>query len=88
MSARIVIRKDGTIVGIYSDEIPFREIAAQLGGGLSIKRASHVEPRDDGRWEADLSPSQGPMLGPFDLRQQALAAEVEWLRDNMTGAGS
>ncbi len=31
-------------------------------------------------WWADLSPSKGPVLGPFDTRQAALDAEVAWLR--------
>ena len=30
-----------------------------------IRRASHVEPDEAGRWWADLSPVGGPRLGPF-----------------------
>ena len=41
----------------------------------SITRASHVEPDAEGRWLADLTPVAGPVLGPFDLRSEALAAE-------------
>jgi hypothetical protein len=48
-------------------------------GRLSIARGSHVEPTADGRWTADLSPAGGPLLGPFERRSQALAAEVAWL---------
>lgn len=34
------------------------------------------------QWAADMAPSGGPLLGPFDSRQSALAAEVEWLQQN------
>jgi hypothetical protein len=47
-----------------------------------IRRASHVEADKAGRWFADLSPVAGPVLGPFDRRSEALAAEHEWLLAN------
>jgi len=46
---------------------------------MSIRRGSHVEPDDAGRWWADLAPVNGPKLGPFVRRANALAAELEWL---------
>ncbi len=33
-------------------------------------------------WWADLLPSNGPVLGPFDTRTEALDAEVAWLREH------
>ena len=33
-------------------------------------------------WLADLSPVNGPVLGPFDRRSEALAAELAWLEAN------
>jgi hypothetical protein len=48
-------------------------------GPLIIRRASHVEPDDTGKWWADLAPVGGPRLGPFRLRSEALAAERAWL---------
>ena len=42
---------------------------------------------DAGRWLADLSPVSGPLLGPFCLRSQALAAEQEWLVENLASLG-
>lgn len=51
-------------------------------GEVSIARASHVEPVPGG-WSADMSPVSGPVLGPFVLRGDALAAEVAWLRENL-----
>lgn len=52
-------------------------------GRGEIKRASHVEPDDQGNWVADLGPVNGPKLGPFELREQALLAEVTWLEKNV-----
>ena len=52
-------------------------------GSLSIRRASHVEPDEQGRWWADLSPVDGPMLGPFEQRSQALEAEAAWLESHL-----
>jgi hypothetical protein len=73
----IIFKSDGGATCIYSDGLPLAGI-----GKLTITRASHVEPTDDGQWTADLSPVNGPTLGPFDQRREALVAEVEWLRAN------
>ena len=51
-------------------------------GELTIRRASHVEPDERGRWLADLTPVGGPVLGPFDRRGAALAAEQQWLNSH------
>jgi len=51
-------------------------------GKTEIRRASHVEPDENGQWKADLSPVSGPALGPFALRREALEAEVNWLLAN------
>lgn len=34
------------------------------------------------KWQADLSPVNGPVLGPFDSRVDAIEAEIEWLNKN------
>jgi len=49
-------------------------------GKLQITRASHVEPDRDGFWWADMGPVEGPALGPFNNRTEALGAERGWLR--------
>jgi len=72
----LVIKPDGHARAIYSEEI---DLAAL--GTLAICRASRVEPRY-GRWHADLRPVFGPVLGPFALRSEALAAEVAWLEQH------
>tara|TARA_B100000700_G_C14901598_1_gene787648 strand:+ start:239 stop:568 length:330 start_codon:yes stop_codon:yes gene_type:complete len=33
-------------------------------------------------WWADLLPMNGPVLGPFDTRTEALAAEKVWIEDH------
>lgn len=79
---RLVI-KDGKIQSIYSDAL--RPILRELGK-LEIKRASHVEPNENGEWVADMSPVEfGVKLGPFELREDALKAEVEWLQARLSG---
>lgn len=40
-----------------------------------------LEPLDT-KWFADLLPVNGPVLGPFDDRQAALAAEEAWLHEH------
>jgi hypothetical protein len=73
----LVVTPQGDVRCIYGEEIDLRSI-----GSLEIRRASHVEPTDDGRWFADLSPVGGPVLGPFDHRTEALSAEVSWLEQH------
>ena len=73
----LVIESKGVMRCIYSDDIHLQDI-----GDVVIQRASHVEPDSHSEWVADLSPMKGPELGPFSKRTDALAAEVEWLREN------
>ena len=75
---RLVIDPSGKARGIYTDAL--RDVYEALGS-MTVRRASHVEPGEDGLWYADLSPVNGPVLGPFRLRQEALEAEVAALRD-------
>ena len=79
----VVTFSGGTMRAIWHDALaPLLE-----EGEFTITRASDVEPNDAGRWVADMAKSGGPMLaGPdgtgFVRRADALAAEVEWLRQN------
>ena len=73
------ISPDGIVTFIYDDAL--RDLME--AGSAKICRASHVEPDDDGHWVADLGPVQGPKLGPFSMRRDALAAEKEWLEQNV-----
>lgn len=73
----LVIAPGGTIRCLYDESFDMAAL-----GRIAITRASHVEPDGNGGWTADLNPVHGPVLGPFPFRSQALAAEVEWLRDH------
>ena len=73
----LVISPGGQIRCIYDETINLAAL-----GELSISRVSSVEPDDDGFWWADLKRVNGPSLGPFILRSQALAAERSWLEMN------
>ena len=76
----LTISPDGTIRFVYSDALrPLLD-----AGNSRIDRASRVEPLGT-RWTADLAPVGGPVLGPFDRRADALAAEVSWLLVHLPG---
>jgi hypothetical protein len=70
----LIITSTGHGQCIYSEDLPLHEL-----GTLTIHRASHVEPTANGQWQADLSPVNGPVLGSFGLRSEALRAELEWM---------
>ena len=73
----LVINNRGQTRCIYDESIDLASL-----GRLSIARASHVEPDQQGNWVVDLAPVGGPNLGPFRHRSQALAAEQGWLHEN------
>ena len=70
----LIISPSGEGRCLYSEQI---DLAAL--GELEIHRASHLEPDESGQWWADLSPVDGPTLGPFTRRSVALEAECQWL---------
>ena len=78
---QLVIDRAGVVRCLYHEEIDLSTM-----GMMAIARASHVEPDEQGRWHADLSPVMGPVLGPFGRRSEALEAEVKWLERNRLGS--
>ena len=70
----LIITRAGEVRCVYGETIDLHQL-----GLLKIERASHVEPGPDGCWWADLSPVNGPLLGPFDRRTAAIRAELQWL---------
>ena len=56
----LCVLPDGQIRTVYDESLDLNRL-----GKPSIHRASHVEPDSNGRWQADLSPVGGPILGPF-----------------------
>ena len=74
---QIVFTPDGDGRCVYDESIDVSEI-----GNVTIARGSHVEPNEEGHWTADLGPVNGPVLGPFATRSEALAAEIAWLHEH------
>jgi hypothetical protein len=70
----LIILPTGIVRCVYDETISLSQL-----GSLTIARGSHVEPTSDGNWLADLSPVNGPTLGPFACRSAALEAERNWL---------
>ena len=75
MDITIVITPRGHVRCVHDDRLA----PLYAHGQTQLRRASHVEPTADARWTADLSPVGGPVLGPYALRSDALAAEAAWL---------
>ena len=74
---QVVVQPNGTIRCLYDESIDLSAL-----GQLTIRRASHVEPDANGQWFADLNPMDGPILGPFPRRSDALTAESHWIEAN------
>ena len=74
----LFIAASGLIRALYSEAIPIQTL-----GRVQIERASHVEPDASANWWADLKPRNGPLLGPFTHRSQALQAEHDWLTQHV-----
>ena len=64
----------GQVRCVYGEQLDLARL-----GEVFVRRASHVEPDERGRWRADLSPVGGPTLGPFARRSEAMEAEEAWL---------
>lgn len=71
---QLIVQSDGNVRCVYGETLDLTRL-----GQLTIERGSHVEPTATGEWTADLSPVNGPVLGPFANRSAALTAETDWL---------
>ena len=74
---RIVIQQDGSAHCLYHELFDLSAL-----GRVHITRASHVEPSEMGQWTADMTPTRGPVLGPFKNRGAAILAEQQWLESH------
>jgi hypothetical protein len=72
---QLVIGPDGSARCLYGEDIDLGKL-----GTLTISRASHVEPDASGQWFASMI--DGPVLGPFVRRSDALQAEADWLNSH------
>ena len=70
----VYVGRNGTVRCLYGEHLDLASL-----GRLQVGRASHVEPDGHSQWWADLAPVNGPKLGPFRKRSQALQAEERWL---------
>jgi hypothetical protein len=71
----LIVEPAGQVRALYDETF-------ELGwlGAVVVERASYVEPTAAGLWTADLGPVDGPVLGPFARRSEALRSELAWLR--------
>lgn len=74
---QLLVDRQGAVHCLYDEVIDLLTL-----GSIVIRRASHVEPDSEGRWWADLVLVNGPRIGPFLVRSQALAAERKWLEEH------
>ena len=74
----LVVNVGGDVRCVYAEDLDLAAI-----GSVHITRASHLEPDETGHWRADITPAGGPVLGPFARRSAALAAERQWLEENL-----
>lgn len=75
-----LIKDDGDVDCLYTDKINLKEI-----GKLDVSRASTVEWDNDIQgWVVDIL-IDGHKIGPFDSREDALCAEVEYLNGKYLG---
>lgn len=70
----LIVKPGGVIITIYSDAFEYKNL-----GEPHIRRVSKVEPTQSGLWIADLSLVDGPILGPFEKRCDAIDAELEYV---------
>lgn len=81
---KFAVRPVGVVVAVYSEDPLAEALLRAVGGPGVTRRASHVEPAEDGSgWTADLTPVGGPVLEGYARRSEALKAEVAWLDENV-----
>lgn len=74
----IWISGEGELRSLYQEAVDLSTL-----GKTEIRRVSHVEPDELGQWWADLSPIEGPRLGPYAQRSLALDAEVQFIQERL-----
>ena len=65
--------------GVFQRDAQVEDAHGSLQGIVNWKNQRAVEPDRDGFWWADMGPVDGPVLGPFRNRTEALTAERGWL---------
>ena len=75
----LTITPTGTIQAVYSEALDLDA----LGHQSITPHISQVDPDEHGQWWADLGPVDGPVLGPFARKSEAVRAEVAWIEENV-----
>ena len=61
---------------------PTGDLTNEAKHWLRNKRSMQPAHLPKDAWWADLTPVDGPVLGPFSIRDTALSKEIEWLKAN------
>lgn len=77
----IFVSDEGDILFVYHDDVA--EAFRELGYDVRPRRASHVEPAEDGTFYVDLAPSGGPRVEGWVRYDDAVAFEVAWITRHM-----
>ena len=76
---RVFVIKDGVVTSLYTEEIDLRAL-----GTLHVERASNVEWDDNAQgWVVTLANGSKPLYEVFRTRDEAIAAEVEYLQAHL-----
>ena len=75
----LTVTPTGTLKCLYTEALDLD----QLGSPSITPHISHVDPDENGQWWADLEPVDGPVLGPFAKKSDAIRAEVEWIEEHV-----
>jgi hypothetical protein len=73
----IAISQEGVATFVWSDDLA----KLKTEGECKIERVSNVEPNEQSEWMADMMLIGGPILGPFETRQEAIDAELRYIRE-------
>lgn len=73
----IRIKRDGSVIGLYDDRLPYLKI-----GATEIKRASDVRWNDKKQgWEIFIVDENRALPRVYEKRAQAIEAEVDYLQN-------
>ena len=75
---KIKINNDGSISHLYNETLLNILNEDNIKSTVS-KRASNVEPENDGTWSVDLTKSNGIKHYGFKNRSTAIKFEIDWL---------
>lgn len=78
MQKKIVIKKDGTVTGVYDDAIPFKNMGTPF-----IKRVSNIEYDNDlQKWVVIMTHDDTVPI-KADSREEAYSKEVSLVNENI-----